>query len=166
MFLFILLFDQISPHQAGHCSSSPSQGRLTSSAACSLYPQCLCFLWSAADLSCMCLLRVCLLCRQLRGVISVPFLGHWLCDALSHWEPLGATHIPILPLQEKPATSPIKPPSTSYTHPPSDLEQSSRIQTSSLTLCTQSPWRCWGETRKDCFLIAGERKKGEGFWNI
>lgn len=54
-------------------------------------------------------------------------------------EPLGATHIPILPQQEKPATSPIKPPSTSYTHPPSDLEQSSRIQTSSLTLCTQSP---------------------------
>lgn len=130
------------------------------------YPQCLCFLWSAADLSCMHLLQECLLCHQLRGVISVPFLGHWLCDALSHWEPLGAMHIPILPLQEKPATSPIKPPSTSYTHPPSDLEQSSRIQTSCLTLCTQSPWRCWGETRKDCFLIADERKRRKGFWNI
>lgn len=78
-------------------------------------------------------------------------------------EPLGATHIPILPPQEKPATSPIKPPSTSYTHPPSDLEQSSHIQTSSLTLCTQSPWRSRGETRKDCFLIAGKRKKGGRF---
>lgn len=55
-------------------------------------------------------------------------------------EPLGATHVPILPPQEKPATSPIKPPSTSYTHhPPPDLEQSSRIQTSCLTLCAQSP---------------------------
>lgn len=81
-------------------------------------------------------------------------------------EPLGSTRTPILPPLEKPATSPIKPPSTGYTHPPSDLEQSSRIQTSSLTLCTQSPWRCQGETRKDCFLIAGKRKKGEGFWNI
>ncbi|KAM7382419.1 hypothetical protein PAMP_002147 [Pampus punctatissimus] len=40
---------------------------------------------------------------------------------------------------EKPATSPIKPRSTSYTHPLLDLEQSSHIQTSSLTLCTQSP---------------------------
>ena len=124
------------------------------------------FLWSAADLSRMCSLGVRLLCRQLGGVISVPFLGHWLCDVPSHWKPLGASHIPALPLQEKPATSPIKPPTTSYTHPPSDLEQSSCIQTSSLTLCTQSPRRCRGETRKDCFLIAGERKKGEGFWNI
>lgn len=32
---------------------------------------------------------------QLRGVISVSFLGHWLCDALSHWEPLGARRVPI-----------------------------------------------------------------------
>lgn len=54
-------------------------------------------------------------------------------------EPLGSTHTAFLPSQEKPATSPIKPPSTSYTHPPSDLEQSSCIHTSSLTLCTQSP---------------------------
>lgn len=147
-----------------------SDGGVIFSADCPAYPQCLVFLffflWSAADLSRMCSLGVRLLCRQLGGVISVPFLGHWLCDVPSHWKPLGASHIPALPLQEKPATSPIKPPTTSYTHLPSDLEQSSCIQTSSLTLCTQSPRRCRGETRKDCFLIAGERKKGEGFWNI
>lgn len=68
-------------------------------------------------------------------------------------------HIPLLPPLEKPATSPIKPPSTGT----SDLEQSSRIQTSSLTVRTQSPWRYWGETRKDCFLIAGKRKRGRRF---
>lgn len=81
-------------------------------------------------------------------------------------EPLGATCIPILSPQEKPATSPIKPPSTDYAHPPSDLEQSSCIHVSSLILYTQSPWRCQWETRKDCFLIAGKRKRGEGLWNI
>lgn len=104
-----------------------------------------------------------LLWRQLWGVIRVPFLGHWLRDALSPWKPLGTARSPIVLLQEKPAVSPIKPPCTSYIHPPSDLEQSSRIQTSSLTLCTQSPWRSQGATRKDCFLIAGKRKKGGRF---
>lgn len=82
-------------------------------------------------------------------MISVSFLGHCLCDALSHWEPLGATRVPILPPRRRSRqTSPIKAPSTSYTHhPPSDLEQSSHIQTSRLTLGTQSPWSCWGGRR-------------------
>lgn len=80
-------------------------------------------------------------------------------------EPLGAPpHFPIPPLHEKPAPSPIKPPSTGYTHPPSNLEQSSRMQMSSLTLRTLSPRRCRGKTWKDCFLIAGKRKKRGRFF--
>lgn len=110
-----------------------------------------------------CSLGVRLLCRQLGGVISVPFLGHWLCDVPSHWEPLGASRIPVLPLQEKPATSPIKPPTTSYTHPPSDLEQSSCIQTSSLTLCTQSPRRCRGRDKERLFPDCRREEKGGRF---
>lgn len=72
-----------------------------------------------SDLSRMRLLRLPLLNIQLWGVISIPFLGHWLCEARSHWqplgatgshwEPLGATRTPILPPQEKPAKSPIRP---------------------------------------------------------
>jgi len=76
----------------------------------------------------------------------------------------GSPLIFLFPLlQEKPATSPLKPPFTGYTLPPSDLEQSSCIQMSSLTSRTQSPWRCQWETRKDCFLIAGKRERGGRF---
>lgn len=91
------------------------------------------------------LLRLPLLNRQLWGVISIPFLGHWLCEARSHWqplgatgnhwEPLGATRTPIRRSQPNLQLSPF----ISDAHPPPDLEQSSRIQTSSLTLGTQSP---------------------------
>lgn len=107
-------------------------------------------------------------CSQLRGVISVSFLGHWLCDALSHWEPLGATRVPILPPRRRSRqTSPIKAPSASYTHrPPSDLEQSSRIQTSRLTLRTQSPRSCWVEVGGDKERLfpdcRRERDRGRG----
>lgn len=54
-------------------------------------------------------------------------------------------------------------PSNNPISPPSDLEQSFYIQMSSLTLCSLSPWRWWGQTRRDCFLIAGKRKKREPF---
>lgn len=70
-------------------------------------------LWSAANFGWEHSLIMQFLCRQLQGVISVPFLGHWLCDAQSHWE---APHIPIPPPQEKPVTAPIKLLSTGYTH--------------------------------------------------
>lgn len=118
------------------------------------------FLWCSAGLGGVrCLVRS----RQLQGVISVPFLGHWLWDAPSHWEP----RVLLLSLcrRSQPHLQ-LNPPSTSYTHPPSDLEQSSHIQTSSLTLRAQSPRRCRGETRKDCFLIAGERRKGGKVFEI
>lgn len=87
---------------------------VTNVAACPAYPQCLCFLSSAADLSRVPSLAVCLLRRQLRGVISVPFLGHWLCDAPSHWEPLiflfslRRRSQPHLQLNRPPPATPIR----------------------------------------------------------
>lgn len=128
------------------------------------YPQCLCVLWSAADFSHPCSLGVRLLCRQTPGNDQCSLSRSLVMRCA---EPLGATPIPYSPFRRRsqPHLQLNRPP-LRYTHPPLDLEQSSRIQTSSLTLCTQSPRRCRGETRKDCFLIAGRRKKGEGFWNI
>lgn len=98
-----------------HCVALPLQYcGVTFAAACPAYPQCLWFLWSAADPGHVRLLGVRLLCRQLRGVISVPFLGHWLCDAPSHWEPriflfsLSRRSQPHLQLNRPPPATPIR----------------------------------------------------------
>lgn len=107
------------------------------------------------------LLGLPLLDRQLWGVISIPFLGHWLCEARRHWEPLGATgnrweplallfcHQPTLQLG----------PSISDAHPPSDVEQSSRIQTSPLTLGTGVPEEAGRDKER---LFADCRREGKG----
>lgn len=119
-----------------------------------------CFLWSAADSGRAQFIKLSYL--QLRGVISVSFLGHWRCSEMSSF----TLRTQVSPLMEKAATAPIRPPCTANTHPLLELEQSSRIHMTSATLCTPSPRRGQRETRKDCFLIASKRKMGEGFWNI
>lgn len=114
------------------------------------------FLWLAADFSGLHSLVVCLLRHQLRGVISVPFLGHWLCDALSHWEHR------VSPVQEKPSTSPIKAPSTSYTHPPA-IRSGAVISHSDACPHTLYP-ECQKMLKRDkerLFVDCRREKKGE-----